>query len=398
MTMSIRRIALRGLVGAFAVAVLDWRATLLWAGLGGLRAPWGYQEFIRINGPEAREWFGPLGADLDERTPHASAEGSLEGALNPGQVLTVYNEFGSIRLDGVPQRQAGGGDTVELSARVTVYADTESLARGYLRQVSVRLVPDPPNGGGGGGLRLEVDRPSQPAGVKRVKVEVSGTMPADARVDLRNAFGPVTVSGVSGPSRVRNSFGPVEVSHVDMSWRIEAKFSKLTVNGVGGDTEVSEDFGSSTIRDVRGDLRIAGDFKSHRVSGVEGRLDARVRYGGLEVDSVGKDAAIDASYTDVRVRDVSGDVRVDTRYGDARIEGVRRAVDVNSRYADVTLGFAGGLNHRFDVGARNGRISTQILSLGPVERESGTERLSGIAGGGRYPVRVRTEFGDVELR
>lgn len=399
MRMNARRRALWALIGAVVVAVADWRGMLFsWAGSETPAAPWGYEEFIRVNAVEGQEGFGPLDGDIDERTPHASDESSVQGTLARGQVLRVYNEFGSVRLHGVPRVQALDEPNVKLSTRVTVYADTEDLARQYLSQVSVTLEPDMSSGEGNGGLRVEVNRPPRPAGVRRVKVDISGTMPADARVDLRNAFGPVAVTGVSGPSTVSNSHGPTELSHLDKNWRVEAPFSELTATGVGGDVEVSGDFGSSTIRDVRGDLRLAGNFRTHRVSGVQGRLDVRVRYGGLDVDGVGRDAEIDASYTDVRVRSVSGNIRVDTGYGDARIEGVRQAVDVNSRYADVTLRFAPPLDHRFDVEARYGSISSQIPSLESVERASQAERLEGTAGSGRYPVRVRTEFGHVDLR
>lgn len=356
--MNTRRAALWVLVGLVAVMGAD-------AFVEGFPADWGYDRFITV-----REGVGGalrgLTVDFDEASAFtARREGTLTGTLGAGRALAVNNEFGSVRLrglDGVEggSAQAGpGGPNTVLRYRVTVYARTQEAAEAYLPQVQVRLLPV----GSGGDLSVTVQRPRAPAEVRRVKVEIEGTLPADGRVELQNGFGQVVVENVGGPSRVTNRFGPVELFRLRGDWAVEAPFGSVTARGVTGSMTIKGDFGDASVAAVRGDVHVEGNYGQQQLV------------------------------------DIDGDVQVTAGFGDVRIDGARRNVDVDARYGDVTVRLVGPLNHRFDVEARHGRIDAPpgLPGSPPVTRGDSTERWSAVTGDGRYRVRVRAEFGHVDV-
>ncbi|WP_324716506.1 hypothetical protein U7230_14305 [Carboxydochorda subterranea] len=405
--MNVKRAALWALLALFVVAMVDWRAQVLWATHDVHSIGWGYQELFRVRGHSLRDLMEGQGISADEwamlasegaiderSTPKASASTKLEASLAPRKALEVENPFGSIRLDGVARDQIpAGGPDVELESRLTVYATSEQAARQYLQQLRVRLVSTEE-----GGARLEVDRPAlTPSEVKRVKLELAGRMPSDGLVQLRNSSGTVSVSGVAGPSFVYNSMGRTELHDLRGHWRVDVPFSDLTVRRVAGSMEVSGSYASSTIDDVRGDLTVRADFRDQRMSGVGGRLSARVRYGRLEADGVGRGAEVDGHFADVTLRDVRGDVAASTGYGNLLVERPLGSVDLTSRYTGVRVELPEPLDHRFDVEVRMGDLVNRTGLPEAPRVTQGAEHFVAAAGGGRHVVRIRAEYANVEI-
>ncbi|HEY8426310.1 MAG TPA: hypothetical protein VIK73_09910 [Limnochordales bacterium] len=353
--MNPRRIGVWVLAGLLAVAFF----------VDQLPVDWGYEQLVTVRGePAGRLW--PAAPGDVEGLPSASVEGTLSAELPRGGRLAVRNTFGNVRLRGEPAAGGPGADaaatgTVSVQYRVTVYATTQEAAEAYLSQVRVELRPD---GGRQGDLVLSTVRPTAPAEVRRVEVDVDGALPPWARLEVHNAFGVVDARGLDGPSRVDNRFGRTAVTQVRGDWEVQTAYGNVDVSGVAGSLQVRGDFVNSDIRDVEGDVTLRGRYSDHDVRGV------------------------------------GGDVEVEAGFGDVRVEGFRRNVRVDLQYSDVTLRSAPPLDHRFDVEARFGDIVVRIPGLDTPARptsEGTTQRWTGVSGPGRYQVEVRTNFGDVEL-
>ncbi|MBE3582748.1 MAG: DUF4097 family beta strand repeat protein [Limnochordaceae bacterium] len=344
----------------------------------------GYAHFVQLGRTGS-------GASWDDTTPRAAKEQALSGPLAAGQVLTASIPMGSVELNGVQN-----ATSADLKCTITVYASTEAEARQYLSRVSVKLTPVA--SGETAGLQLRVNEPpSRPAAVRGVKVNVAGTLPSQARVDVRNGYGIVRVAGVSGPSRVNNRYAATIVRDVRGDWNVDASYSAVLVAGVQGNLNMAGNYGSADLSDISGNVEIHSNFKQTNVVNVGGNLTANLRYGGLTVDGVTGNTNVDSQYVGVAGRNAAGDVRLNASYGEVRWESIRKNVRITSRYADTTLSFVRPANHRFDVRTRFGSISDH-LGLAQVETADRDEKaVAGRLGEGRYSVAVDGEYADIQL-
>lgn len=348
---------------------------------------WGYDELVRIRGATGN-WISF--DEGDQSLPlQAVQKGEVEGDLTAGQVLKVALPMGEIDLSGVRE---GESTTARLHYEVRVYGRSKEAAQAHAGNVRLELRPV-----GGGGLELVVDEPPRPAGL-RVKVVVQGTLPATARVDLQNGYGPVKVVDVNGPSVVRNEYGPTELGRLAGDWEVEADYSALWVDGVGGNLEVRGDYDEADIRHVGGNLTIRSDYKDILVADVRGNLNVRGDYGSLEFEDVVGSVILDVDYKEVEGDTIGGDVTANSSYGDLRLSGLRRNVEIATKYADVNLEFAEPLNHRFDLHSRYGSINDGLDVTGERPADRFEEAREGVTGQGQYRVNVETEYGDVRVR
>lgn len=370
-----RQLVLLGLVVLILLSFLD--------SFSGVT--FGYEEFVQLRDAAGN----PINMSEDgSLPPQAVQKGELEGALTAGQVLKVVLPTGEIDLSGVTD---GESTTARLDYEVRVYGKSEEVAQAHAGKVRLELRPV------GDGLELVVDEPPRPAGLQ-VKVVVQGTLPATARVNLQNAYGPVKVVDLSGPSVVRNRYGATELGRLAGDWSVEADYSALRVDGVAGNLDVRCDFGPGTIGHVGGDVTIRSDYKDIRVADVGGNLNVSGDHGSLEFEDVVGSVSLEVDYKNVRGDGIGGDLSAGMSYGNLQLTGLRRNVDIKARYANVDLAFAAPPDHQFSLHSRYGSISDD-LSVTEEQNAGRFEKLrEGVAGQGRYRVSVETQYGDIRVR
>jgi hypothetical protein len=342
----------------------------------------GYENVVRVN--DEAMIRGSQG--ITDSTPKYSTNGSAKAELKPGQVLSSDIAMGSIEVTGTDSTEAN------LAFTVTVYGDSVPQAQAFADKVSVTLTPYD------GGLRLESSYPSISDGIRGVKVAVTGTIPAAARVDISNSYGPVKVTNVSGPSRVTNGYDLTKVDNVRGDWELDADYSGLLVNRVDGNVIVNGSYASTTVGEVTGDLEIYSDFRETDVNNVGGDLVVRGRYGSLSVNGVTGQMRVDGQYMEVDGRNLGDDVSVEAAYGDVTLEDLKKNVSVRTQYAGATLRFGQPLDHRFTIRSDFGDIAApagiEVLS----QKGSSRKSAEGIIGGGDYTVEVESSYGDVDIR
>jgi DUF4097 and DUF4098 domain-containing protein YvlB len=274
-------------------------------------------------------------------------------------------------------------------------------------------------------------------------------------VEVRNAFGAVTVTG--GPAgTVRVKLRKVVYLATEDKARAFADRVQLKIEEDGGrlrvgtnrdELERGEDVGLEThlelivpeaaaveVHDEHGRVELAevasadvtSSFDDVAVSHVPGRVKVDARHGGVRVSGVGSELDVQSRHGDVEVAGVAGPVKVDAehgkvtarhtagvdlavRFGDVLAEGVGgdlvvRAVhagvtasdvvgraDVETSFGDVSLARVGSVGARVE----HGRVeATDVSGAARVETSHNDLRLERVGG----PVQATVQHGSVDAQ
>lgn len=265
---------------------------------------------------------------------------------------------------------------------------------------------------------------------------------ADARIEISNAKGSVTISGwdrseVAISGELGSGAKPtIEGSGSQLRIKIEAPNQQGWFSW-GADSRI----GPSEL-DIKvpksAELKIGVVSADVTVSGVDGRLldidsvsgKLRLSSGAQEVDidSVSGGVDIDGKAERARVQTVSGDIRARGLGGQIKYETVSGDIDAdNGRYKEINAGtVSGDINLRgqpqgdlrIDVESMSGsvhlylpgEVSTRLRASsfsGSIRSDFGTVKqeehgpgsnLDASAGGGQGQVKVETFSGDIDIR
>jgi len=140
----------------------------------------------------------------------------------------------------------------------------------------------------------------------------SGEVRADGcggEIDLKNSFGPVRVSDFKGPAVIRNEAGEVRAERISGRVEIKNSFNRVLFSKIGGPLDISSESAEVTGTDVAGDCMIKSSFNPIEVRGVSGRLEVTGESSAVTIDGAGKDVVVTSSFNPVRVTNVKGGLR-----------------------------------------------------------------------------------------
>jgi len=225
---------------------------------------------------------------------------------------------------------------------------------------------------------------------------------ADARIEIKNAFGAVRVRA-GKPGEVKVTLEKVVYLPTEEKAREFAAGVKLALE----DSETALRIGTN-----RDELARRGDdvgFETHFTVDVPGGAAVVVtnEHGETEVQDVAR-AEVDSSFDSLRVERIAGDAQLKHRHGDVSVADIRGALSLNSRYGgvtvkdvagratvdsqhgDVAVEKAGGLQVAFAHGGLNVKaVSGDLEARG----EHGGVQVSEVTGSAK----VATSFGSVEV-
>jgi len=235
--------------------------------------------------------------------------------------------------------EAGTGQTIEYTVRVSVAARTEAEARIMLAH-------------------------SQPAVTRGAVVTLTAPGgPIHTRIDVK---APALVL-----ARIDDSDGAVAVTGIEGELDVESRVGEVTVDRIGG---------PSTVATGGGDVRIGL---------AAGNLRCRTGGGKITLQTARHDAVLETSGGDIVVGEVSGELRAQTGAGSIRIHLAGGQVTAITGGGEVAIEKAGGA-----VTVRNLAGPVQLGSAqGGFECQSasGGIRLSGVTG----IMRVSTSLGSI---
>ena len=340
-----------------------------------------YKHLVRVEETE--------GAGIDPGTPSAEKSGPLEGMLGPGEVLKISNSFGHVDVNGTP-----GARGVQLSYSIYIYADSEAVAEAYLNKLDISAVRSAE------GVDVRLAEPvERPEGVHQVRLDISGSIPSEARVEINNKMGRVRVQGVSGPSVVNNAFNDTTIKDIHGNLQVDAAYTNLDITGIQGELMVKGNYGSSSLRNIDGNVLVKSDFRLTSLSDVRGDIEAEASFGGIKAKEIAGDFKANGAYTVIGAKNITGSAVAVTEYGTVHFQGIGADMTVDARRSDVTIILDQAPDHRIALETQNGNLTLQgtLSNLQPKTGEAGKKMVSAVIGAGTHSIEVRNVQGNISI-
>ncbi|MGE5586055.1 MAG: hypothetical protein ACM309_11105 [Bacillota bacterium] len=332
-------------------------------------------------GPEA----GP-GSYGDARSYAVS--GKLTGSAQGVSAFSVDNRRGSVAVTG------SSSDRIDVEYTVTVYADSEETAKRYTEELKPALKAV------GSVLSLAVGQRELPfsSGVRGIQIDYAISIPKGMGLKVVNAVGPVRVTGMGSDVTIQNRFGPATVADVRGDVDVECAVGYTEVTNVYGNLNLNNRNQGSRVSNVKGSVTASVQVGNLDVEQVAGNVVASIVYGNTSIEGVSGSAEVHSSVGDLAISNVKGPVTGDSRFGAISVSGISNSSRLVARNGSISVELARGAGgYKLDATVRNGRITTN-LPLQVVRSEAERkERLEGSIDGGRFDIKLVSEYGDIDI-
>ncbi len=360
--------------------------------------------------------------------PALAAERTLELRLSEAVPVQVYNLVGAVRL-------APGED--ELVIRASVSADDQAIAdavrlttrehRGVL-EVVVEYPEDIDRIRYAGDeirrldARIEYqDRKIRvtTSGGDLVRVDLEIAVPADSRLDVRQAIGPVQASDVAADLTLATRYGHVNVTDGTGKLVADTGSGHVTVASFRGGVLADTGSGNVNIENVLGDVTADTGSGKIRLRGIDGEIVADTGSGGVQItDARSRRITVDTGSGSVHLEDVSGSLHVDTGSGSVRGEGIVlgpgllvdtgsgsvklegdlgavRDLEIDTGSGGVELRSNSPLSLKLALASGSGGIRVDVPAISNVE--TSRNRFRGVIGAGEGTANVSTGSGGIKI-
>ena len=309
-------------------------------------------------------------------------------AMQAGQKLSVEHRFGdiTIRTHAEPELQ--------IHATIKVSAPDAGQAKMFADKVEILAQP------GTAELVIRTRYPGEPMssgwfGNVSYMVHYELTVPESASLEVRNAFGSVSVSGVRANAAITTSHGSIDFRDGQGTQRLEDSFASIHVAHNLGDVSIDASNGSVTAEDINGALSVRNRFASVTTARISKGVTILNANGTVKVTDCGGIGNIKNSFGSVIVQGFQGDLTVDSSYGSVKASNLQGA-QVRASFGPVVLdGVAGPVR----VTDQNGPVdATTVVRSGCqpiIIRTSFSGVRVHLAGEVSYHVTARTSFGHI---
>jgi len=333
-----------------------------------------------------------------------------------GGRVSIDHSFGAVRISTE--------EGPEVHVRATIRASDPDFGR------QIRVIAEQ----SGGGVSVRTEYPSHAGrnhGDFSYSVDYRITVPPSASVEVKNRFGSIEASDLSGPStfissygsirlrdvkrpeRIENSFGSIDVRDSASVSNITNKYGSVQLQGIGGDIAVNNGFGSIQIQDVHGNadiatqngsvtvhgvdgsLKVSSSFGSVVASDIKGHADIRNQNGRIDVVDVGGNAILRTSFASIRAERIKGKADIENANGSVQLEDVGSDATVRTSFASV---FASGVRGAIDINNQNGAIGVSQVgpSCRPISLHTSFSSIKvAVPSKASYSVNARTTFGRI---
>jgi len=245
--------------------------------------------------------------------------------LGPGRSLRVHHSMGSVSVHTQTKRE------VEIRASIKCSSGRPQDAHTICDGIKISV----DESGSGVAVRTEIPEIHGSFHNLSWSVDLDIVMPDTAPLELRNQFGPVSVTDLHAPADIVNSNGKVSFTGGRGKQRIETSFGDIDLAGNDGDVILVDSNGRVTAGDVTGDLDLRDNFGEIKVSNVGKRLEIRSGNGNVTVAGVAGVATISDSFGKVTVRDARSDVSVQNQNGEVETAGIAGTADLRTSFGAV---------------------------------------------------------------
>jgi DUF4097 and DUF4098 domain-containing protein YvlB len=307
---------------------------ILLAFLGFGAAGWNHM------GPWFNNWDHENGDFLNFGMPQHDSDQQTQNAQIPANsVIDIEIPRGDVSVT------AGDGPNVEVQSHEVAYANSDTDAKKIFDAEATQLKVS--------GNAVLIQSENHDNG----RVNVTVTVPKNARVTVNAGKGDVAVAGLGAGLSVSAGHGDTHLNAITGAVQVHL-------------TNDKHDF---SAHQVDGDLTVDGDSNDFTVSEIKGRVTTRGDlYGEVHLENVSGPVNIHTSRTDLQVAELPGDLTFDS--DSLHVNESKGLVHVVTRSKDVDLSQVYGDSYVED---RDGTISVEPA--------------------GAYNVEAKNDKGDVEL-
>jgi DUF4097 and DUF4098 domain-containing protein YvlB len=263
----------------------------------------------------------------------------------------------------------------------------------------------------------EIEPQQQGSDSRRMRTDLDIHVPLHASISAETDQGDVEISSVSGTVSASTTKGDVDIRDAGGDVTANTTHGDVRVTGAAGNVTLSGKGSDVSITNVQGAVDIAGDFfgpihlsqiaKGARLTSKHGDFSVSALPGTLELDS--GDLHIDNSpgavnvttqKSDVTIEDVSGSIDVDDKDGDVEVrfaQEPRQPVNISNGSGDVAVTLPAQSNFQIDAESDSGDINSEFSGIA-TRKDDDRSMLAGQAGNHGPLIRIRTTYGDINLR
>ena len=321
-------------------------------------------------------------------------------SVRSGGRVIVENKFGDIVIRTRP------GSEAAIHADIRVSASNTSEAQRYAGKVEI-LVEESPD------LSIRTRYPETERhlfGMNNVSFSVRYelTLPENSPLDVHNAFGAVSATGVQASSEITTSHGELHFRNGRGTQRLQNSFARVEVVKNNGPVAVETSNGAVDASDITGSLTIRDRFASLTVARVSNGVTLTNSNGAVSVTDSGGVGDIRNSFGAVTVLGFRGDLTVNNSNGKVEAENVQGSASLRTTFGDVRFLNIGRqlivkANNAGVRGSKVGGAATITNSFGVTEISDAQREVHIESGNGSVTIErvgaaaaVRTSFGTVQ--
>jgi DUF4097 and DUF4098 domain-containing protein YvlB len=302
--------------------------------------------------------------------------------LSSGMPLRIENTSGQVTVS------AGADAEVRVHLRKRIFEDDEARAR----QISddIRVEGGEEGKAEASSFVIKTNRDSLSGKEYRFNTDLELFVPRKIQLEIRNSFGPVTVSGLDGRIHVQTTHELLEIHDCNGNFIIVNRYGPSRLTNLTGNLSVDAR-GRVTVESLKGDVDVRGDNASISLKDVDGKATVSNADGSITMDHITKPVTIDARGTRVTLNNLEDTLKVTAGYQPINITGVASNVILSSQYTRATLK---NIKGNVDIESNTDRLSLEDIG-GYIRTTAQGSSVRVVTAGG--PVEIHTTLRDVTV-
>jgi hypothetical protein len=213
-------------------------------------------------------------------------------------------------------------------------------------------------------------------------------VPKNSNIQVKNAFGEIRVSDISGNLDLSTTHRDLEVRDCTGQFKISTRYADSRLTNLVGNLNL-ESRGKVYIDGIKGDVTVTDESMPLEIYNVDGKVQASNNEGSIRIERITKPVIIDSRGTEVRVENLQDSLKISASYKNVNISDVASNVALESSYARISLKRIRG---NLDIRSNTDSVSAQEIRGSLKLRAHGSGvRISGIEG----PLDIQTTLKNV---
>jgi DUF4097 and DUF4098 domain-containing protein YvlB len=313
----------------------------------------------------------------------------------------IINPNGSIEIAG------GSGKSIEASLEIEVAAGSRAREKELADAIGLNL------SGGSDGYRVEITVPrlSDPQ-TKILTNALVVSVPSNLRLICTNAYGDLTVSGMTNQVTATSSYSSMDISDCDGGVTAVNSMGSISLSNITGQISITDSYAPIEVTDCNGDITITNAYSSVDLSNSHGKVviqntgqvsvsehvgpvSISNQYGEVTVTNIRGNLDVQNAYQQVSVEKVIGQARIENSYSPIKVSAISGRIKLINRFAAIS---GEDMRGPFDIVSQNGAIdlelAAQLKGMSSINSTYGSVQI-GVTEPINLYIDARTTFADI---